>query len=128
MLWTGQRGGDARVMGPQNIRSKRLVVTQEKTRATVSLPILPAIASSIMATKSVPLVFILSEHGKPYSRKGFGNKFQHWCDEDGLKECSAPGLRRAAARSLAEARSSNQRNKEWTGQTTEREVSLRKKE
>src|SRR3546814_19292482 len=76
MLWTGQRGGDARVMGPQNIRSKRLVVTQEKTRATVSLPILPALASSIMATKSGALVFILSEHGKPYSRQGFGTKFR----------------------------------------------------
>src|SRR3546814_16552518 len=78
MLWTGQRGGDARVMGPQNIRSQRLVVTQEKTRATVSLPILPAPASSIMATQSGPLVFNLRAHGKPYSSQGLGKKYQHW--------------------------------------------------
>src|SRR3546814_13537207 len=32
MLWTGPRGGDARVMGPQNIRSKRLVVTQRSEK------------------------------------------------------------------------------------------------
>ena len=87
MLWTGQRGGDARVMGPQHIRNKRLVVTQEKTGATVSLPILA----------------LLSEHGKPFSRKGFGNKFRRWCDDASLPHCSAHGLRKAAARRFAEA-------------------------
>lgn len=71
MLWTGQRGGDARVMGRGNVRDKRLVVTQEKTSVTVSLPIMPALAESILATPSGGLVFLLSEHGKPYSRKGF---------------------------------------------------------
>src|SRR3546814_17877820 len=35
MLWTGQRGGDARAMGLQNIRSKRPVVSQEKTTEKV---------------------------------------------------------------------------------------------
>jgi integrase len=39
MLWTGQRGGDARLMGPHHIREKRLHITQEKTGVTVSLPI-----------------------------------------------------------------------------------------
>ena len=122
MLWTGQRGGDARVMGPQNIQGKRMVITQEKTKATVSLPILPALATSIMATRSGALVFILSEHGKPYSRKGFGNKVRQWCDEAGLPLCSAHGLRKAAARRFAEAGCSNQQIKAWTGHTTDSEV------
>lgn len=123
MLWTGQRGGDARVMGPQHVVNKRLVVTQEKTGATVSLPILPALARSIMATKSGALVFLLSEHGKPYSVKGFGNKVRQWCDEAGLPHCSAHGLRKAAARRFAEAGCSNQQIKSWTGHTTDSEVS-----
>lgn len=123
MLWTGQRGGDARVMGPPNVRRKRLVVTQEKTGATVSLPILAPLASSIMATRSNALVFLLSEHGKPYSRKGFGNKFRQWCDEAGLPQCSAHGLRKAAARRFAEAGCSNQQIKSWTGHATDSEVS-----
>src|SRR3546814_2452913 len=76
-----------------------------------------------MATKSGALVFILSEHGKPYSRKGFGNKFRQWCDEAGLKECSAHGLRKAAARRFAEAGCSNQQIKAWNGHTTASEVS-----
>ncbi|WP_369026397.1 tyrosine-type recombinase/integrase [Qipengyuania sp. RANM35] len=122
MLWTGQRGGDARVMGPQHIKHKRLVITQEKTGVTVSLPILPPLAEAIMAAPGGALVFLLSEHGKPYSRKGFGNKIRQWCDEAGLPECTAHGLRKAAARRFAEAGCSNQQIKSWTGHTTDSEV------
>jgi integrase len=123
MLWTGQRGGDARVMGPQHIKAKRLHVTQEKTGAVLSLTILPALAESIMAANPGALVFLLSAHGKPYSRKGFGNKFRQWCDEAGLRHCSAHGLRKSAARRFAEAGCSNQQIKAWTGHTTDSEVS-----
>lgn len=122
MLYTGQRGGDARVMGPGNVRNKRLHVTQEKTGATVSLPILPPLAESILATPLGGMVFLLSERGAPYSRKGFGNKVRQWCDEAGLPECSAHGLRKAAARRFAEAGCSNQQIKSWTGHTTDGEV------
>lgn len=124
MLWTGQRGGDARVMGPQNVRDKRLIVTQEKSqgKVTVSLPILPPLAESIMATPSNALVFIINEHGKPFTKKGFGNKFRDWCDEAGLGHCSAHGLRKAAARRFAEAGCSNQQIKAWTGHSTDSEV------
>ncbi|MDZ4308639.1 site-specific integrase [Allopontixanthobacter sp.] len=122
MLWTGQRRGDARLMGPQHVKSGRLDITQEKTGAKVSLPILPALAESIMATPTLGLVFLLSEHGKPYSKNGFGNKCRQWCDEAGLSHCSAHGLRKAAARRLAEAGCSNQQIKSFTGHTTDFEV------
>lgn len=122
MLWTGQRGGDARVMGPAHVRNKRLVVTQEKTGATISIPVLPALAESILAAPSGGLVFLLSDHGRPFSRKGFGNKVRQWCDEAGLPNCSAHGLRKAAARRFAEAGCSNQEIKAWTGHTTDSEV------
>jgi integrase len=68
------------------------------------------------------MIFLLSEHGKPYSRKGFGNKFRQWCDEAGLSNCSAHGLRKAAARRFAEAGCTNQQIKAWTGHTTDTEV------
>lgn len=122
MLWTGQRGGDARILGPGHIKNKRLELTQEKTGATVSLPILPPLAESIIAAKPSAMVFLLSEHGKPFSRKGFGNKMRQWCNEAGLPKCSAHGLRKAAARRFAEAGCSNQFIKSWTGHTTDSEV------
>ena len=123
MLWTGQRGGDARLLGPQHVRANRIIITQEKTGAIVSLPIMAPLAESILAVKLGGLVFLLSEHGKPFSRKGFGNRFRKWCDEAGLPNCAAHGLRKAAARRFAEAGCSNQQIKSWTGHTTDSEVS-----
>ena len=123
LLWTGQRGGDVRVMGRSNYRSNgRFVVTQEKTKAVVSLPILPVLARSILATETGPFLFLQTSFGAPFTRKGFGNKFRQWCDEAGLPHCSAHGLRKSAARRFAEAGCSNQQIKSWTGHTTDSEV------
>lgn len=122
MLLTGQRGGDVRILGRQHIKGNRIVVTQEKTKATVSLPILAPLTESILAAPTGDLVFLVSEHGRPFFRKGFGNKIRQWCDEAGLPQCSAHGLRKAAARRFAEAGCSNQQIKSWTGHTTDSEV------
>lgn len=122
LLFTGQRGGDVRLLGPGHVKEKRITLTQEKTGVTVSLPILPPLATSIIATPSAAMVFILNAFGRPFTRKGFGNKFRDWCDEAGLANCSAHGLRKAAARRFAEAGCSNQQIKSWTGHTTDSEV------
>jgi integrase len=122
LLWTGQRGGDVRLLGPNAIQDKRLIITQEKTKVTVSLPILPALAQSILATQTGEDTFLVTTHGKTFTRKGFGNKFRDWCDAAGLNHCSAHGLRKAAARRFAEARCSNQQIKAWTGHTTDSEI------
>ncbi len=122
MIWTGQRGGDARKMGPASVRDTRLELTQEKTKVFVSLPIMPGLAESILATPTVGAFFVVTEFGKQFSVKGFGNKFRQWCDEAGLPNCSAHGLRKAAARRFAEAGCSNQEIKAWTGHTTDSEV------
>ncbi|MFD1105065.1 tyrosine-type recombinase/integrase [Sphingobium olei] len=122
LLFTGQRGGDIRLLGPGHVKGKRITLTQEKTGVTVSLPILPPLAASILATPSKAMIFIVNGLGRPFTRKGFGNRFRVWCDEAGLSECSAHGLRKAAARRFAEAGCSNQQIKAWTGHTTDSEV------
>jgi integrase len=75
-----------------------------------------------MAIRSGALVFLISDHGKPFSRKGFGNEFRQWRDEAALPNCSAHGLHKAAARRFAEAGCSNQQIKACTGHTTDSEV------
>ena len=124
MLWTGQRISDARMMGPQSVKGKRLLVNQKKRQGKVilSLPLLPRLAESILATPTIGLVFIVNERGVPFTEKGLGNKMRQWCDEAGLPHCSAHGLRKAAARRFAEAGCSNQQIKSWTGHTTDTEV------
>ena len=47
------------------------------------------------------MTFLVTEFGKPYSVAGFGNRFRDWCDQAGLKHCSAHGLRKALATELA---------------------------
>ncbi|WP_373317404.1 tyrosine-type recombinase/integrase [Acetobacter syzygii] len=47
--------------------------------------------------------FLAMASGQPFSVNGFYNNFADWCREAGLpKECSPHGLRKAAARLLAE--------------------------
>lgn len=76
----------------------------------------------MLATPGAGRIFVLTDHGRQFSVKGFGNKFRQWCDEAGLPQCSAHGLRKAAARRFAEAGCSNQEIKAWTGHTTDSEV------
>ena len=45
---------------------------------------------------------MITSFGAPYTVAGFGNKMREWCDEAGLPHCSAHGLRKAAARRVAE--------------------------
>jgi len=40
------------------------------------------------------LTFLVTEYGRPFSPAGFGNWFRDRCDEAGLKELSAHGLRK----------------------------------
>jgi len=48
--------------------------------------------------------------------------FREWCDEARPPQCVARGLRKAAARRLAQAGCSNQMIKSITGHTTDKEV------
>jgi integrase len=43
------------------------------------------------------------ESGATFTINGLGNKFRDWCDAAGLPQCSAHGLRKAAAVALAES-------------------------
>jgi integrase len=121
LLWTGQRGGDVRVMGPHLLKDGRLLLSQEKTDVALSLPILEPLAASLAATPTGK-TFLIVHGGRPFARGSFGNWFREQCDAAGLPHCSAHGLRKAAARRLAEAGCSNQQIKAWTGHTTDSEV------
>jgi len=43
------------------------------------------------------LAFILTEYGKTFSQKGFGNWFNGKCRGAGLDDCTAHGVRKGAA-------------------------------
>lgn len=123
MLYTGQRRSDAVTMGRQHIDGGKIKVRQIKTNARLAIPMHPTLRQVIDQTPRENLTFLVTAYGQPFTAAGFGNWFRERCDEAGLPQCSAHGLRKAAARRLAEARCTNQMIKAITGHRTDSEVS-----
>jgi integrase len=106
LLYTGQRRSDVVLFGKQHVRNGWLRFTQQKNRnrnpITLELPVLPALQEIIAASRTGDLTFLATEHGQPFTANGFGNKMRQWCDEAGLPECTAHGLRKVGAVIAAE--------------------------
>jgi integrase len=121
ILWTGQRRGDAAAFGPAHVQGGRILYTAGKTKKDIGLPVAPALLAAIRAMPSVGITtYLVTDFGKPFSKAGFGNWFRDRCDEAGLPQCSAHGLRKAIARRLAESGAGNQGIKAvggWSGDT-----------
>lgn len=122
MLLTAQRGGDARTLGPQHRKGDVFELVQGKTRKPLVLQIVPELATVLDATPSGHLAYLVTEYGKPFSVRGFGQWFARACDAAGLPHCRAHGLRKAAARRLAENGATAPQIKSWTGHKSDREV------
>jgi integrase/recombinase XerD len=107
MLYTACRREDAVRLGPQHIKNGRLKYRQAKNEhranpVDIDIPVHPDLAEILNAEKSGHMTFLITEYGKPFSANGFGNKFRVWCNQAGLRHCSAHGLRKATATRLAE--------------------------
>ena len=125
MLWTGQRRGDARLLGPEHLKNGQIVYRQGKTGTALWLPAAAQLVEAIDAMQRVGLrTFLVTEQGKPFSRAGFGNKMREWCDEAALPQCTAHGLRKAMARRLAEDHASQQAIKAVGGWKGDAEVAI----
>jgi integrase len=91
-------------VGRGNVRNGTLNITQQKTGGMLAIPITAALAEAInAAAPSDHVVFLLNEHGRPFTARTFSRWFVKQCERIGLKGLSAHGLRKAACRRLAEA-------------------------
>lgn len=68
----------------------------------LALPILPELRAALDATPNAHMTYLVNEWGRPFTAAGFGNKFRDWCDQAGLPQCSAHGIRKADATLAAE--------------------------
>lgn len=106
LLLTGVRRSDVVRLGPQMVRDGWLDFSEVKGASRKvkrrSIPILASLRASIDASPSGHLNFLVTEFGKPFTANGFGNWFRKRCDEAGLPQCSAHGLRKAGATIAAE--------------------------
>jgi integrase len=106
LLFTGTRRSDAVKLGRQMVRNGWLHWTETKgrdrKRKERAIPIVPVLQAVIDASPTGDLIYLVTEFSKPFSVAGFGNKFREWCDQAGLRHCSAHGLRKAGATIAAE--------------------------
>jgi len=106
LMWTGARRSDVVLLGKQHVRNGWLKFTQQKNRnrtpVIIEIPILPDLQRVIDASPTGDLTFLVSERRRPFAVEAFGNWFRVKCDEAGLPQCSAHGLRKAGATIAAE--------------------------
>jgi integrase len=106
MLYLGVRRGDVVTLGRQHVRDGVIQFVPLKTRRKkmhpIEIPILPELAKIIEASPTGELTFLMTEWGRPFTANGFGGWFRDRCNEAGLPQCSAHGLRKAGATIMAE--------------------------
>lgn len=104
LLYTGQRRSDVVHMGPPSRIGDTIKVRQIKTGAVVLIPIHPRLREVLDAWCGDTTTYLATRTGAVSSSNGFYNQFTDWRAEAGLPAGLAPhGLRKAAARRLAEA-------------------------
>jgi integrase len=122
LLYTGQRRGDVIRMGRQHVSDGSLHIRQEKTGAVLTIPVHAVLAGIITAMPREHLTFLTTWRGEPFKPTPFSNWFRKACDAAGLNHCSAHGLRKAAARRLAQAGCTTHEIAAITGHASLREV------
>ena len=113
------RRGDFIRMGKQHVRGDVLTVKQQKTGASLLIPIHPELRT-VPATQ---MTFLTTLRGKSWIGKAFAQWFVVACDKAGLpSDCTFHGLRKAACRRLAEAGSTVHEIAAISGHTTLKEI------
>jgi integrase len=104
LLYTGQRASDVKSMLWQDVENSAIRVVQGKTGAKLRIPLHPELARILDAWPKTNLVMLTTSFRKPFTSKGFSNYMADRIADAGLPDrCVTHGLRKAAARRLAEA-------------------------
>ena len=104
MLYTGQRRSDVHRMVWTEVAGNTIRVTQQKTGAKLSIPLHPQLGAILAATKREHVAILTDSRGKPFSAHTFSLWMRRAITAAGLPLDAQPhGLRKAAARRLAEA-------------------------
>ena len=113
-------------IGPYHIRNGRVEYRQAKNEhrnpIDVDIPLHPELAASIAAAETSTKTFLLTGFGKAFTPNGFGGKFKDWCRQADLPHCSAHGIRKATATTLAENTATPHEIMSITGHQTLEEV------
>lgn len=115
LLFSGTRRQDMVTLGKQHCRGPKPDMlgdwiryvpkkTMWKRRTLVQKPLLPVLKQIIDDAADVlgSMTFLETSYGKPFTKNGIGNWFRDRCDEAGLTQCTAHGLKKCGATIAAE--------------------------
>ena len=123
LLFTGQRASDVRGMGWEDVRGDSIHVVQAKTGRKLWIPMHADLRAALDAWGGASGCMLTTSFGKEFTEKGFSNFMADKIGAAGLPErCVTHGLRKAAARRLAEAGCSANEIASITGHETLKEV------
>jgi len=122
-LHTGQRRSDVVRMAWTDVANNAINVVQAKTGARLTIPLHPHLSAVLRAWPRKHVVMLTTVFGKPFSTAGYGNMMADAIAAAGLPDrCVLHGVRKAAARRLAEAGCTEKEIASVTGHTTLKEV------
>lgn len=123
LLYTGQRGSDVYRMTWANVAGDVIRVAQQKTGTKMVIPLHPNLQAEMVLSRRHHVSILTTAYGKQFSVKGFGNFISEAIGKAALpSRCKAHGLRKAAARRLAEAGCTEKEIAAITGHKTLAEV------
>jgi hypothetical protein len=115
---TGQRRGDVLAMRWDAIKDGGIQVRQQKTGATIWVPLHPILATEIAKVEKKGLTIVQRENGGPYTDDGFGSIWNPEQKRVGCAGLPFHGLRKNAAIKLFEAGCTPQQVGAITGHET----------
>ncbi len=122
-LYTGQRRSDVARMAWTDIVGDVINVVQAKTGARLTIPLHPNLSAAVRAWPRNNVVMLTTAFNKPFTYAGYGNMMADAIARAGLPDrCVLHGLRKAAARRLAEAGCTEKEIATVTGHKTLKEV------
>ena len=128
LLYSGQRRSDVVQMCWTDVHDNTIFVVPKKTsrssRVKLQVPIHPALADVLEASGRADGTILKTAYGRSFTNNGFGNYMAEKIDAAGLPgRCVTHGIRKAAARRLAEAGCTANEIAAITGHATLQEVS-----
>ena len=103
-LYTGQRRADLVSMTKADVENGAIRVVQSKTGVRVTIPMHQALQVQLNVGKHNHLALLVTSEGKAFDAVYFGGWFKDAIRDAGLPDdCQLHGLRKTAARMLAEA-------------------------
>jgi integrase len=122
-LYTGQRRSDVVRMAWTDLKGDAIKIIQQKTGAKLTIRLHPELQEILRHWPRSHIPILTTVFGKSFSVAGFGNMMADAIRAAGLSaRCVSHGLRKAAARRLAEVGCSEKQIAAVTGHTTLKEV------